>query len=56
MATCQPSPRAPTTFSAAVRAPAKKTSLKSASPLSWRIGLISIPGWSSGQSRKDSPA
>ena len=44
MATFQPSPGAPTTRSPGVRAPVKNTSLKSLSPVSWRIGLISTPG------------
>ena len=38
-----------------MRAPVKNTSLKSLSPVSWRIGLISMPGWSSGQSRNEMP-
>ena len=55
MATGQPSPGAPTTRSAGVRAPVKNTSLKSLSPVSALIGLISMPGWSSGQSRNEIP-
>ncbi len=51
MATRQPSPGAPTMFSARVRAPSKKTSLNSEVPVSWVIGRISTPGWSSGTSR-----
>ena len=42
--------------SAAVQAPSKNTSLNSASPVIWRIGRISTPGWSSGTSRKLSPS
>ena len=44
MATGQPSPGAPMTRSAGVRAPVKNTSLKSLSPVSALIGLISMPG------------
>ncbi len=52
----QPSPRAPTIMSLGVRAPVKKTSLKSSAPAMLRIGRSSTPGVSSGSSRIDSPA
>ncbi len=51
----QPSPGAPTTRAASVRAPSKKTSLNSAVPVSCRIGRTVIPGWSIGTSRYDRP-
>ena len=51
IATFQPSPGWPTTFPASLRAPSKKTSLNSESPVSWRIGRTSIPGWRIGTSR-----
>ena len=38
-----------------MRAPSKNTSLNSAVPVIWRIGRISIPGWSIGTSRYDRP-
>ena len=50
-----PSPGSPTTRSAAVRAPVKKTSLNSEPPVSCSIGRTSTPSWSIGTSRKDSP-
>ena len=56
MATRQPSPGSPTTRDASVRASSKNTSLNSESPVSWMIGRICTPGWSSGTNRKDSPA
>ena len=55
IATRQPSPGSPTTRSASVRAPVKKTSLNSEPPVSCSIGRTSTPSWSSGTSRKDSP-
>ena len=55
IATCQPLPGVETRFSAAVRAPSKKVSLNSASPLICRIGRIVIPGWSIGMRRKVRP-
>ena len=51
LATRQPSPGAPTTLAAAVRASSKKTSLNSAVPVICRIGRTVIPGWSIGTSR-----
>ena len=55
MATRQPSPTAPTTIDASVRASSKKTSLNSAVPVSCTIGRTSTPGWSIGTSRYDNP-
>ncbi|UXX91470.1 hypothetical protein N7U49_02180 [Streptomyces sp. AD2-2] len=45
----------PTTRSARVRAPPKKTSLKWSWPLIMRNGRTSTPGWSSGTRRKEMP-
>ena len=50
-ATRQPSLTSPTTRSASVRAPSKKTSLNSDVPVSWRMGRTSTPGWSMGTRR-----
>ena len=55
IATAQPWPGSPTTRSASVRAPVKKTSLNSEPPVSCSIGRTSTPSWSSGTSRNDSP-
>ena len=56
MATFHPSPSPPTTLDAAVRAPSKKTSLNSLSPVIWTMGRTSIPGWCMGTSRYEMPA
>ncbi len=55
IATFQPAPGSPTTFSAAVRAPSKNTSLNSESPVICTIGRTSTPGWRMGTSRYESP-
>ncbi len=55
MATFQPSPGAATTLSPAVRASSKKISLKSASPVIWRIGRTVIPFCRKGTSKYDNP-
>ena len=55
IATFQPSPTGPSTFSFAVRAPSKNTSLNSALPVIWRSGRTSMPGWCIGTSRYESP-
>src|SRR5438477_321990 len=55
MATFQPSLTLPITRSADVRASVKKTSLNSADPVSCLRGLTSMPGWSIGMRRNDSP-
>ncbi len=55
IATAQPLPGSPTHSEAGVRAPSKNTSLNSAVPVIWRIGRISMPGWSIATSRYDNP-
>jgi alkylation response protein AidB-like acyl-CoA dehydrogenase len=45
MATRHPSPTGPRRHSSGTRAFAKKTSLNSASPVIWRNGRTSTPGW-----------
>ena len=44
IATFQPSPTAPTTFSSGTTASLKKISLNSDSPVAWRSGRTSTPG------------
>ncbi len=51
MATRHPPFTSPTTWSFGVRAPSKKTSLNSESPVICSIGRISTPGCSMGTSR-----
>ena len=44
-ATFQPSPTSPIRSASGIRASVRKTSLNSASPVSWRSGRTSTPGW-----------
>ena len=44
IATCQPPPISPRTFSSGTSTPVKKISLNSASPVIWRSGRTSTPG------------
>ena len=55
MATAHPPCTGPTTLSSGMRAPSKKTSLKSLPPVSMRIGRTSTPGVSIGHSRNEMP-
>ncbi|CAD7342022.1 hypothetical protein SPHS6_03842 [Sphingobium sp. S6] len=55
MATFQPSPSAPMRSMASASAPSKNTSANSASPVIWRIGRASTPGWSMGTMRNERP-
>ena len=45
MATAQPWPTSPMRWESGMRAPVKKISLNSASPVIWRSGRTSTPGW-----------
>ena len=56
IATCQPPPTSPTTFSSGTSTPVKKISLNSASPVIWRSGRTSTPGECMSTSRYVSPA
>ena len=56
MATLKPSPTAPIRASSATRASVKKVSLNSARPFIWRIGRISMPGWSTSMMKYDMPS
>ena len=56
IATCQPPPTSPTTFSTGTSTPEKKISLNSASPVIWRSGRTSTPGAFMSTIRYVSPA
>jgi hypothetical protein len=45
LATFHPSPAAPIRSASGTRASVRKTSLNSASPVIWRSGRTSTPGW-----------
>jgi hypothetical protein len=45
-ATFQPLPSPPSTFASGIRAPSMNSSLNSFSPVIWRSGRTSTPGWS----------
>ena len=56
IATVQPLPTPPTTFSSGIRASSMKISLNSASPVIWRSGRTSTPGACMSTMRYVSPA